>query len=116
MRLCECGCGSALIERTDRTVRFASRQCAGRAKRGVPLTAHPLYKGGLSFDKASGRWKIMCRDGTQTWYYRAVMEAELGRPLREDELVHHRNEDPSDDRIENLQLTTRVEHPRLHAA
>lgn len=58
----------------------------------------------------------MCRDGTQMWYSRAVMEAELKRPLLPSELVHHRNEDPSDDRPGNLRLTTRVEHPTLHAA
>lgn len=97
-------------------MRYASRQCAGRAKRGVPLVAHPLYNGGLCFDRHSGRWKVMGRDGTQTWYYRAVMEAELRRPLREDEIVHHRNGDPTDDRVENLQLMTRAEHVRLHTA
>jgi hypothetical protein len=75
---------------------------------------HALYNGGLCLDRASGRWKIMCRDGTQLWYYRGVMAAKLGRLLRADELVHHRNEKPGDDRPENLEITTRAEHMETH--
>lgn len=100
------------MARTDSAGRFCSRGCAYGARGGV---AAPMYNGGLSFDRSSGRWKIMCRDGTQMWYYRGVMAAHVGRLLEADELVHHLNENPSDDRIENLELTTRHEHPTIHA-
>ena len=46
--------------------------------------------------------------------HRLVMEEYLGRYLTKDEIVHHINEDPSDNRIENLQLMTRAEHVKLH--
>jgi len=52
--------------------------------------------------------------GKHTLFYRALMEAHLGRPLREDEVVHHINGDPSDDRIENLEVMTNAEHTALH--
>jgi DNA-binding CsgD family transcriptional regulator len=46
--------------------------------------------------------------------HRLVMEEKLGRELLSSELVHHRNENKDDDDVDNLELTTRSEHARLH--
>lgn len=40
---------------------------------------------------------------------RLDMEEHLDRPLRQDEVVHHIDGDPSNDSIENLQVMTRNE-------
>jgi DNA-directed RNA polymerase specialized sigma24 family protein len=45
-----------------------------------------------------------------------VVAAREGRLLRPDELVHHVNEDPTDDRPENLEITTRADHARHHTS
>jgi hypothetical protein len=82
------------------------------ARRGA---ANNRFNGGLSARK-DGRGLIVCRDGTLMLYSRGVMAAHVGRLLRPDELVHHVNEDPSDDRIENLEITTRPAHARHHRA
>ncbi len=38
----------------------------------------------------------------------------LGRPLAEDELVHHRSGDKTDNRWENLEILSRSEHAKCH--
>lgn len=43
-----------------------------------------------------------------------IMECFIGRWLKDNEIVHHKNKIRNDNRIENLQLMTFEEHARLH--
>jgi len=43
-----------------------------------------------------------------------VAELMLGRPLREDEVVHHRDHDKQNNLPENLEVMTDFEHRSLH--
>lgn len=43
-----------------------------------------------------------------------VMECFIGRWLKDDEIVHHKNKKRNDNRIENLQLMTFKEHASFH--
>lgn len=47
-------------------------------------------------------------------YARYLMEQYLGRKLREDEEVHHKDHDKTNDVIENLEVINSTEHRKHH--
>lgn len=47
--------------------------------------------------------------------HRVVMENHIGRLLKDNEVVHHKDENKKNNDISNLQLMTNEEHVRLHA-
>ena len=102
---------------------FCSRSCASKEKVGHLLyksgESNPNWKGGLTQSK-KGYWYVKAprhpRAGSTGYVKRADLELEkkLGRPLVDGELAHHRNENKADDSPDNLELSTTVEHGRLH--
>lgn len=79
--------------------------------------ANGNWKGG-SFVGADGYRYVRISDSkTQNHYrleHRVVMEGILGRRLRRDEHVHHRNADKLDNRPENLEVIGDSEHTRRY--
>lgn len=116
MKSCECGCGNPapIASKTNSKSGYLKgepmRFINGHNSRG---SNNINYRGGLTMFR--GRWYITLRNGKKELYARAVMECHLKRPLSKNELVHHTNEKTDDDRIENLQLSNRAEHNRIHA-
>jgi hypothetical protein len=81
---------------------------------------HPRWNGGKKLDQrgyiriSSHNHPFKDVDG-YVFEHRLVMEKHLGRYLNTTEHVHHKNENKSDNRLENLELMTQVEHTRRHS-
>ena len=64
--------------------------------------------------KRRGRWYIWINRKRQL-QSRVITEQRIGRKLNKSEIVHHINENKSDDRLENLYLfSTNGQHTRQH--
>ncbi len=92
----------------------AQRIAKANAPRGP---AHACWKGGTRTNQ--GRMFDYMDLGKRSNNYvqraRRIAEQMLGRPLRTDEHVHHKNGDTMDDRPENLEVLSSSEHSRRHA-
>lgn len=70
--------------------------------------------------KEDDRLQITCRcsDGTRKTvsYPKYLMEIKLGRYLIDDEEVHHKDFNPQNNDINNLEVISRLLHSEIHAA
>lgn len=46
--------------------------------------------------------------------HRKIVEENLGRTLRPDEIVHHKDEDKTNYGLDNLEVVSRSEHMKIH--
>lgn len=98
-----------------------SKQCAGK-KKTLNGTArgknNGMWKGGKYTDK-DGYIMVMQKDhpNARSGYvpeHRLKIEKKIGRYLTRNEVVHHKNEIKSDNRLGNLILMDKKEHDRQH--
>lgn len=88
--------------------RFCTHQCYAKWHTG---TRHHYWRGGVKH-----RPDGYVRDSrTDEYIHRQVLAAALGRPLLPTEVVHHKNHDPGDNRLENLcLLPSQAAHAQGH--
>ncbi len=84
----------------------------GRKRPEMWGSKHPSYKGG--YTNKDG-YRVICFEGDkEIREHRFIVENNLGRSLKEEEIIHHKNGDKTDNRIENLEITNRKEHINIH--
>jgi hypothetical protein len=110
---CACECGQ---------IRF-KRNRLGKIRKFV--TGHTLrgekafpYKGGFTIDK-DGYRRLHCPEHPNACNgyvleHRLVMEKYLDRLLLDEEIVHHKDENKLNNKLENLELTYRSPHISYH--
>src|SRR5690554_1665051 len=80
---------------------------------------NPIYKGGFISNYGYRRLRMPDHPNADKSGYifehRLVMSQHLGRPLRSDEHVHHKDGNKLNNDISNLEIITLEEHSRLHA-
>ena len=63
---------------------------------------------------ATTGYKVIQVNGVQILEHRHIMQKFLNRKLRRGEIVHHKNHNRLDNRIENLELMTQESHAKHH--
>lgn len=107
-------CGKAFKGKI--TARFCSRKCVdvSRSRIANPHWANNIVKltAGYLGQYCPGHPKANSRGYVR--HHRLVMERHLGRLLTDDEVIHHRDGDKTNNALENLQLLGNPEHVSLH--
>lgn len=60
------------------------------------------------------KYKAIKVNGIKRDEHRYIMEQHIGRKLSRNEVVHHKNGDKRDNRIENLEIMSLSEHTKKH--
>lgn len=98
------------ILRQTGTPRRAAKQRPGR----LAGANNPAWNGGRRI-RSDGYVELWTPTGPML-EHRAVMERELARKLRSDEIVHHRDRNKQNNSPANLELTTASAHASEHVA
>lgn len=120
---CGCGCGGAIPIQCHHYSRGIPQYLDGHKSRvNNPMKGrfgelNPHFKRGWYVNQL-GYVVMLNPDSNDPKYileHRHVMSRHIGRPLRDDEVVHHINRNKADNRIENLEIRENADHSSEHA-
>lgn len=115
-------CGAPFT--TFKSVRksFCKRECGFQYRseniRGIN---HPRFQFRIRYGKNGRYWAILqphhpfADSKGYVMEHRLIMEKQIGRFLKEDECVHHIDENPSNNEVSNLRLMLKKDHDALHS-
>jgi hypothetical protein len=110
-------CTISDCERTSQAHGLCGSHLSRMRQHGTPQAEIPVKVITGKGTSTHGYWKVpvppelrhLVNGDTSALEHRLVMAQHLGRPLRPDESVHHRNLQKTDNRIENLELWSRYQ-------
>jgi len=103
-----CGKINLKLKSRIKNTNFCNALCQHQYRKENP----PHKKDGYWFENGYKVLYTVNGDGIKE--HIQIMEAHIGRKLTRDECVHHINEIRTDNRLENLLLTTRSKHTSIH--
>lgn len=108
---CLCGCGKEILshDKRGRPRRYLYGHHKGHWKGGKRINSQGYIETYSPNHPFKG-----CRNTVRE--HRLVMEKQLGRYLQLSEVVHHKNGNKQDNRIENLKLMAKKQHDALTAS
>lgn len=117
-----CKCGKPFVPNPKGLLKFCSRECFYIYRKhrpsGLVYTITATNQGWFKkkdVTKLDRKGYVRRRfNGKMQREHRYVMEQYLMRPLLPTEIVHHKNGDKTDNRIENLELLTKQAHDKIH--
>ena len=111
---CE-NCGIEFYVVPSMVGKYCSKKCHSKSMEGFRGAEHPQWTGGRVVRKDG---YIVVRNPKNPIKYilehRLIMSNHIGRELKTNEHVHHKNENKSDNRLDNLELLSHGEHTTLH--
>ena len=111
-------CGKAFSVRGNhRYQKFCSYKCSGNYKHFTKERHGELskcWKGGEIIDKEGYERVLLVGEGKYKRKQREIVEQNIDRKLKSNEIVHHINGDKLDNDFSNLEVMTQKEHLILH--
>lgn len=98
---------------------FCDKDCLGKFRTAFLIGDYAAnFKSGFSRDrkyiKIPAFWHPKKTKDGDVYLHRLLVEAKLGRYLEDYEIVHHKDHDPFNNQLDNLEVITQTEHINHH--